>query len=195
MNASEAYRSALDLYRGEFLAEDRYEEWSIAPREEWRNRYLAVLEYLGHCQSQLGLYKEAVRYCRQVIAVQPYREATYRDLMRYHYQSGESGAALKDYQSCLQSLREHLNVGPAPETVALREKIARHELPQEKVFDPLRVAVLPLANFSPDPNDEYFADGMTEEMIAQLSKIDGFRIIARTSIMQSAKGSRRSGAN
>lgn len=185
MNASEACRSALDLYRGEFLAEDRYEEWSIAPREEWRNRYLAVLEHMAHCQSQLGLYKEAVRYCRQVIAVQPYREATYRDLMRYHYQSGESGAVLKDYQACLQALREHLDVGPAPETVALRESIARHELPHgEEAPDPLRVAVLPLANFGPDLNDEYFADGMTEEMIAQLSKIDGLQIIARTSIMQ-----------
>ena len=185
MNASEACRNALDLYRGDFLAEDRYEEWSIAPREEWRNRYLAVLEHMAYCQSQLGLYKEAVRYCRQVIAVQPYREATYRDLMRYHCQAGEHAAALHDYQRCVCALKEQLDMEPAPETVALREKIARHEFPRgEASFDPLRVAVLPLENFSRDPNDEYFADGMTEEMIAQLSKIDGLQIIARTSSMQ-----------
>ena len=184
MDASEACRNAIDLYRGEFLAEDRYEEWSIAPREEWCSRYLAVLEYLAHCQAQLGLYSEAARYCKQVIAVQPYREATYRDLMRYHYQAGESGVALRDYQACVRALKEQLDVDPAPETTALHEKIAQHELPQGAAFDPLRVAVLPLANLSPDPQDEYFADGMTEEMIAQLSKIDGLQIIARTSIMQ-----------
>ena len=57
---------------------------------------------------------------------------------------------------------------------------AAAELPLERS----RVAVLPFANISPDPADAYFADGMTEEMIASLSHIEGIRVIARTSIMQ-----------
>ncbi len=47
-----------------------------------------------------------------------------------------------------------------------------------------RIAVLPLANRSPDPSDEYFADGMTEELISTLSRIPGLEVTARTSIMQ-----------
>lgn len=47
-----------------------------------------------------------------------------------------------------------------------------------------RLAVLPLVNMSQDPLNEYFADGMTEELISSLSKIGGFRVIARTSIMK-----------
>ena len=47
-----------------------------------------------------------------------------------------------------------------------------------------RVAILPLANYSPDPKDEYFADGMTEELISVLSQIGGLRVIARTSVGQ-----------
>ncbi len=52
------------------------------------------------------------------------------------------------------------------------------------VLDAKRLAVLPLANYSEDPNDEYFADGMTEELISTISRIRGLRVIARTSAMQ-----------
>jgi len=47
-----------------------------------------------------------------------------------------------------------------------------------------RVAVLPFANFSADRADEYFAEGMTEELISSVSKTGGLRAIARTSVMK-----------
>jgi adenylate cyclase len=50
-----------------------------------------------------------------------------------------------------------------------------------------RIAVLPFANLSQDPNDEYFADGLTEEMITELSMLSGLGVIARTSVMHYKK--------
>ena len=52
------------------------------------------------------------------------------------------------------------------------------------------LAVLPLENLSRDPDQEYFADGMTDELITNLGKIGALRVISRTSVM-SYKGTRK----
>ncbi len=51
-------------------------------------------------------------------------------------------------------------------------------------MDKHRIAVLPMANISPDPQDEYFAEGMTDELISTISRIHGLRVVARTSSMR-----------
>ncbi len=51
------------------------------------------------------------------------------------------------------------------------------------ILDRSRIAILPFANISPDSADEYFADGLTEELIANLSLVPGLKVIARTSVV------------
>jgi serine/threonine-protein kinase len=46
------------------------------------------------------------------------------------------------------------------------------------------LAVLPLENLSGDPDQVYFADGMTDELITELSRIGGLRVVSRTSTMR-----------
>jgi TolB-like protein/DNA-binding winged helix-turn-helix (wHTH) protein len=50
---------------------------------------------------------------------------------------------------------------------------------------PIRsIAVLPLDNLSGDPSEEFFADGMTDQLITDLAKVGSLRVISRTSVMQ-----------
>jgi TolB-like protein/DNA-binding winged helix-turn-helix (wHTH) protein/Tfp pilus assembly protein PilF len=46
------------------------------------------------------------------------------------------------------------------------------------------IAVLPLDNLSGDPSQEFFADGMTDQLITDLAKVGSLRVISRTSVMQ-----------
>lgn len=81
--------------------------------------------------------------------------------------------------------------------IALQKKLETGKLEHRsiRIGAPLkyRIAVLPFSNFSPDPEDEYFADGMTEELISTLSKITEFKVIARTSMMQYKKTTKSAG--
>ena len=54
-------------------------------------------------------------------------------------------------------------------------------------LDKSRIAILPFVNISADPHDEFFADGLTEELIASLALVKGLKVIARTSVMNYKK--------
>lgn len=70
----------------------------------------------------------------------------------------------------------------APEPAAPAVSVAASAPPAPAVDDPRpSIAVLPFRDFSPLSDQEYFADGLSEELLNQLAQLDGLRVIARTS--------------
>ena len=86
-----------------------------------------------------------------------------------------------------RALRKALSRNPVdrfPTAGAFADALAR---PAERESTLPSVAVLPFINLSADPENEFFADGITEDVIAQLSKIRGLKVISRTSVMRYKK--------
>jgi TolB-like protein len=75
-----------------------------------------------------------------------------------------------------------LLVGPAATPVSVPGRGSVAAAPQPVV--PISVVVLPFANLSGDPSQEFFSDGMTEEVTTALAKVPDLRVVARTSAFQ-----------
>jgi TolB-like protein/Tfp pilus assembly protein PilF len=88
-----------------------------------------------------------------------------------------------DYKLLRMGTRELKNI-QYPIEVYKVEVPAGVSQDQAPVFDPRRIAILPLVNLSADPSDRYFVDGMTEELISTVSNINELSVISRTSVMR-----------
>jgi DNA-binding SARP family transcriptional activator len=126
--AVQAYRAGTELYRGDFLEEDLYEDWSHARREHLRQTYLDVLNQLSESYLQQDDYTEAITLCQEILVRDSCHEEAHRRLMCCYQSQGQRHLALRQYQRCVQALQMELDVSPMPETEQLYEQISGNSL-------------------------------------------------------------------
>ena len=119
---------AVDLYRGAFLDDDPFEEWTSATRERLRVRFLDVLDRLSEIAFVQGRYDTCIEVGHRILREDCCREDTHRRIMRCHSRQGRPHLGLRQYHTCVESLRVELAVEPSTDTVELYEEIRQHRV-------------------------------------------------------------------
>lgn len=140
---------AVGLYQGDFLAgftvpEAPFEEWLLAERERLRETALETMARLLAHQRSTGANGAAVRTALQLLALDPFQEPVHRTLMRLYTRLGRRGAALRQYQVCVDTLQRELGTAPEDATRQLYQEIL-----QQRSACPVTIPVDP----TPMPRD------------------------------------------
>jgi TolB-like protein/Flp pilus assembly protein TadD len=171
-NALDAVRCAYDVQRAS-------REFNISQPSDRRIR-LRIGLHLGDIEESKGdIFGDAVNVASRI---EPLAEEGGVCLTRQVYESVRGKIELEMQALGPKSLK---NVDTPLEVFRIvMPWLGSGEAIMEAPLDGKRIAILPFRNMSPDPNDEYFAEGMTEELISTVSKIGELAVISRTSVMR-----------
>lgn len=202
---------AADLYKGPLLDglainDSLFQDWQERERSRFEKLAVSTLEWLlsePDAEKSSDLYSG---WADSLLAIDELSEAAARARMQHHASVGESAKIALEYERLKTALRGALNVAPAMETVRVFEELTgvRTEsqdpigpegpsepkpvsVPHLEITRPTpsgrhpRIAVLPLRNLSGNPDESYFVDGVTEDIIVSLSSFRALRVISSQS--------------
>lgn len=190
-------REAVLLIRGEFMEglsvdEAAFEHWLAGERERFRQLACTIHSRLMDHAERSGDIEEALNHGLKLISLDPLQEQVHRALMRNYAAQGRHDAALAQYERCKRELSSQLGVQPESETETLMRSIKASRRngpaiapaqvpPAPSLPDKPSIAVLPFTNLTSDQEQQFFADGMTEDIIGALSRIRELFVISRSS--------------
>ncbi len=122
--AIEQYQAAAALYKGAYLPERQYEDWTSAERERLETLALGMLTTLAGLLVERNPL-ESIRLTQRVLLLDAAWEEAYRVQMRAYQAQGNRPLALRTYRQCVEALEREFGIGPLPETQALYEEIRR----------------------------------------------------------------------
>ncbi|RWM07383.1 MAG: adenylate cyclase [Mesorhizobium sp.] len=203
--------AAADLYRGELLdglsSPGEIDEWLAPLRANYIRKALDLAERLS-LLPEFGSHEEQAcgTLAEQLVALDPCAEQAHRALIRIFRRRGKTNDAFRQFLTCKEALKRELGVEPEEATRALVERIEAPDMePREPITDsgppevevslleekaqrpavsvPEKpsIAVLPFQNMSGDAEQDYFTDGVVEEITTALSHVNWLFVIARNS--------------
>jgi len=128
---------AVALYKGDLLAgllvpgSVAFEEWRLVEQEELHRQAWEALERLTAYHAQRGEFERVQEYARRQLTLEPWREEAHIQLMQALALSGQTAAALRQYESYQHTLAEELGLEPSEEVTRLCEQIRTGEFAQQ----------------------------------------------------------------
>src|SRR2546428_8983799 len=113
----------LDLYHGDYLPEDLYEDWAQRRRDRLRRVHSWLLENAAELALTNVQSQRACEYLQALLERNSADEQTHRQLMFVFARMGRRSDALNQYQLLRQALRAELDAQPLPETTELFRRI------------------------------------------------------------------------
>ena len=196
-----------ELLAGLHIAVEPFNDWLTLERQRLTSLHLDLLQRLAQARAEAGDSEGAIAAARQLNALDALREDGHRLLMRLLAASGHRSAALKQYDRCIQILRDELGIAPDSDTKQLAEAIRAgramsSELSETTSPAPTRpaavgatsavstglplpdkpsIVVLPFVNLSGDASQDYFVDGLVEDITVALGRETWLFVIASPS--------------
>ncbi|WP_332683468.1 BTAD domain-containing putative transcriptional regulator [Bosea sp. (in: a-proteobacteria)] len=184
-----------ELLEGGVLPSESFAEWLAFERMRCRGLATAATQKAIAAHRQAGRFGPAIELGQRLVALDPLREQSHRLLIECYAASGERSRAMTQFQNCQDVLSRELGVQPSVETTTLLRRIAdAPDLPAVPVTasEPLAaqsapaptsfsIAVLPFVNLGGDPDQNFMAEGFSEDLITELSRRRDFSVIARQS--------------
>jgi TolB-like protein len=185
-------RQAAGLLEGDLLAgidvrEDAWDEWLSGERRRFGNLACLALEQLGRLELEQSRPAEALHLAEESIRRDLFREEAHRLALAALTGMGRRSEAIRHYQQFAERLKQELGTSPEAATVELYQGLL-HSGGTAPAWSPLAelsrkpsLAVLPFANLSGDAGQDYFIDGVVDEIITALSRLHWLFVIARSS--------------
>ena len=128
IDAAERLRSALELYRGDFLADENAGDWHVEMRDHLHRIWVDGLMALGTHLTAVDAFGEAVDVYRTIVRADELNEDAHRQLMAALARSGHRGEALRHYDRLVELLASDLSAKPDRKTTVLYDQLRKAEL-------------------------------------------------------------------
>jgi TolB-like protein/DNA-binding SARP family transcriptional activator len=198
------------LYRGDFLEgidlkEEAFEDWVLARRYELRETAVRLLSALARDEEP----ERALAAARRLATLSPLDEWAHRRVMALQLEAGRADLALVQYERCRDVMSRELQTEPGaairqlhrealmaarrtpmplprpddavPSPAADEAPAPPWEMSAPRLPDRTSIAVLPFEYRSGEPDQDFFSEGITEEIITALSRFRNLFVIARNS--------------
>jgi adenylate cyclase len=181
------FENALDAVKCAVEIQSYLHDYNVSSKEEWKIK-LRIGIHLGDVIRKEGdVLGDAVNIASRI---QPIASPEGVSFSRHVYDQIHNKFDLPLIPLGEKSLK---NVTEPLEVYSVQMPWEQASRSGRNTLEAKRVAILPFVNMSPDPQDEFFADGLTEELIGRISQVKEFEVIARTSVMSYKKKDKKAG--